>query len=44
LEPVDTLWRYSLEPLLTQYLSGIDSGERDRIIKQARGMLLDADK
>jgi 5-methylcytosine-specific restriction protein B len=44
LEPVDTLWRYSLEPLLTQYLSGIDSGERERIIKQARGVLLDADK
>jgi hypothetical protein len=40
LDPVDTLWRYSLAPLLTQYLSGIDSAEREALLTRSAGVLL----
>lgn len=40
LDPVDTLWRYSLAPLLTQYLSGIDFAEREALLTRAAGILL----
>jgi 5-methylcytosine-specific restriction protein B len=40
LDPVDTLWRYSLAPLLVQYLSGIDSAERDALLKRAADAFL----
>ena len=40
LDPVETLWRYSLAPLLTQYLSGIDSDERDTLLERAESVLL----
>ena len=40
LDPVETLWRYSLAPLLTQYLSGIDSVERDALLNSAASVLL----
>lgn len=40
LDPVETLWRYSLAPLLMQYLSGIDSVERDALLKRAADVLL----
>ena len=32
--PVDSLWKYSLRPLLEQYLSGVDGAERDEILRQ----------
>ncbi len=41
LDPVETLWRYSLAPLLTQYLSGIDSAERDALLTRAASVLLE---
>jgi 5-methylcytosine-specific restriction protein B len=40
LDPVMALWRYSLKPLLEQYLSGIDSDERDALLKSAEAVLL----
>ncbi len=40
LDPVTALWRYSLAPLMTQYLSGIDAGERDALISRAESVLL----
>lgn len=40
LEPVTALWRYSLEPLLRQYLSGADAAERDKFIEAVAGTLL----
>ncbi|BBZ99835.1 McrB family protein [Bradyrhizobium diazoefficiens] len=40
LDPVVTLWRYSLAPLLTQYLSGIDSAEREALLTRAASVLL----
>jgi 5-methylcytosine-specific restriction enzyme B len=40
LEPVATLWRYSLAPLISQYLSGIDSAERDSFLAQAESIIL----
>ena len=33
-ETVGALWRYSLSPLLEQYLSGIDTAERDIFLKK----------
>lgn len=41
LDPVVTLWRYSVQPLLAQYLSGIESSERDRLVERARAVLLE---
>jgi 5-methylcytosine-specific restriction protein B len=41
LNPVDTLWRYSLEPLMTQYLSGIDSAERNAVMARAKSIVLE---
>lgn len=40
LQPVATLWRYSLAPLIAQYLSGIDSAERDSFLAQAEAIIL----
>jgi 5-methylcytosine-specific restriction protein B len=40
LDPVETLWRCSLAPLLTQYLSGIDSAERDALLTRAATIVL----
>ena len=40
LDPVVALWRYSLEPLMTQYLSGIDAAERDALMARAESLLL----
>ena len=40
LDPVLTLWRYSLKPLMTQYLSGIDAVERDALLLRAEALLL----
>ena len=40
LEPVEALWRYSLAPLMTQYLSGIDAAERDALMARSASLLL----
>jgi 5-methylcytosine-specific restriction protein B len=40
LDPVETLWRYSLEPLLTQYLSGIDAAERGALLARAKSLIV----
>lgn len=40
LDPVGALWRYSLAPLMTQYLSGIDAVERDVLITRAETILV----
>jgi 5-methylcytosine-specific restriction protein B len=40
LDPVLALWRYSVNPLMNQYLSGIDAGERDALMKRAEAVLL----
>jgi 5-methylcytosine-specific restriction protein B len=40
LDPVVALWRYSLRPLLEQYLSGIDADERGALLKSAEAALL----
>jgi len=40
LDPVATLWRYSLAPLMTRYLSGIDAAERDALIARAEAVVL----
>lgn len=40
LDPVAALWRYSVAPLMTQYLSGIDAAERDAVIARAESILL----
>ena len=42
LDPVAALWRYSLHPLLEQYLSGIDLAERDTLVRHARSILLES--
>ncbi len=40
LDPILALWRYSVNPLINQYLSGVDAGERDALIKRAEAVLL----
>lgn len=40
LDPVVTLWRYSLKPLMAQYLSGVDAVERDALLQRAEAVLL----
>ncbi len=40
LDPVATLWRYSLKPLMAQYLSGVDAVERDALLQRAEAVLL----
>lgn len=40
LDPVATLWRYSLAPLISQYLSGVDSAERDTFLARAEAVIL----
>ena len=40
LDPINALWRYSLAPLMTQYLSGIDATERDGLLARAESVLL----
>jgi hypothetical protein len=37
-ETVGALWRYSLRPLLEQYLSGIDGRERDAFLNSAESV------
>lgn len=44
LEPVETLWRYSLSPLLSQYLSGVDVAESESVLASAEKILLKSDK
>lgn len=39
LDPVIALWRYSLRPLLEQYLSGISTDERDALLRNAESIL-----
>jgi 5-methylcytosine-specific restriction protein B len=39
-ETVGALWNYSLEPLLTQYLSGVDTDERQVFIANAEKLLM----
>ena len=39
-EPVKRLWRYSVRPLIEQYLSGVDTGERNKLLRQAESALL----
>lgn len=39
-ETIGALWNYSLEPLLTQYLSGVDSVERQVFIAAAEKLLM----
>jgi 5-methylcytosine-specific restriction enzyme B len=39
-DPVVALWRYSLQPLLEQYLSGAEEGERGAFIKRLEAGLL----
>jgi 5-methylcytosine-specific restriction protein B len=38
--PITSLWKYSLRPLLEQYLSGVDGPERDGVLRQAQALLL----
>jgi 5-methylcytosine-specific restriction protein B len=38
-ETIGTLWRYSLNPLLEQYLSGVDSAERDTFLRKAEQLM-----
>ncbi|MFT3785517.1 MAG: AAA family ATPase [Tepidisphaeraceae bacterium] len=42
-EPVRSLWRYSLRPLLEQYLSGVDASERDALLAKAEATLAKGD-
>jgi 5-methylcytosine-specific restriction enzyme B len=37
--PVERLWRYSLKPLMEQYLSGVDAGERDKVLRSAESVM-----
>lgn len=39
-DPVADLWKYSLQPLLEQYLSGVDETDRKSFLKQAQNVLL----
>ena len=39
-QTVGTLWRYSIAPLLEQYLSGVDSAERKTFLDQAESLLM----
>ena len=38
------LWRYSIAPLLEQYLSGVDSAERKTFLDQAESLLMSGTK
>lgn len=42
LEPLESLWRFAIEPLLSQYLSGVDNAARTSILDQAERVLLAA--
>lgn len=44
IEPVKALWRYSLRPLLEQYLSGVDKSERNSFLDKIASALLSAPK
>lgn len=39
-QTVGALWDYSLKPLLEQYLSGVDSTEKDAFLAKAKGLLM----
>lgn len=38
-QTVGTLWRYSIAPLLEQYLSGVDSAERATFLRKAEALI-----
>ena len=38
-ETIGTLWKYSLQPLIEQYLSGVESSERQQFLKKVEGSL-----
>jgi 5-methylcytosine-specific restriction protein B len=40
LGPVVSLWKYSLAPLLEQYLSGVDGAEREALMRHAQAVLM----
>jgi len=40
LDPVLALWRYSVKPLIIQYLSGVDTEERTAFIARAEAIIL----
>ncbi|HVC00418.1 MAG TPA: AAA family ATPase [Candidatus Dormibacteraeota bacterium] len=44
IEPVEALWRYSLRPLLTQYLTGVDVSEGKAFLAKVEGVLLSGAK
>lgn len=44
IEPVEALWRYSLRPLLTQYLAGVDVSEGKAFLAKVEGVLLSGAK
>lgn len=37
---IGALWKYSLKPLLEQYLSGVDAGEKQTFLSTVEGLLL----
>jgi 5-methylcytosine-specific restriction protein B len=38
--PIESLWKYSLRPLLQQYLSGVDGAECAALLRQAEAVLM----
>jgi 5-methylcytosine-specific restriction enzyme B len=44
IDPVRSLWRFSLRPLLEQYLSGVDVSERRAFLTRVEGVLLSGAK
>ena len=40
IDPVKSLWRFSLRPLLMQYLAGVDVSERKALLSKVEGVLL----
>jgi 5-methylcytosine-specific restriction protein B len=40
IEPVETLWRFSLRPLLEQYLAGVEASESKAFLTKVEGVLL----
>lgn len=39
--PVTALWNFSIRPLIEQYLSGVDNGDRDRLLARLQAILID---
>jgi 5-methylcytosine-specific restriction protein B len=44
IDPVRSLWRFSLRPLLMQYLAGVDVSERKAFLTKVEGVLLSGAK